>query len=247
LIITPFIIAIIWQLENFLLAINPHLFSKANFPWLVLFTVLSCVLVGIIVPVLRIQAAFLSGAVNMFQIGFRSVRRTVIAVGITALAIYTFFVLTGASGGAIPFTFFLPTAVAAVMICWVLIGTHIQAYVRNGGAMISIFAGTLVTALIFALSMSILFIGPDFRQIFSGFFAAGLISALFFFAVRDVYATIIVVTSGLMILLNARVDPEYLTTFNPVVVLCGFLVIGVLTGIHWHFSRHYKTVVLPEK
>ena len=38
LIITPFIIAIIWQLENFLLAINPHLFSKANFPWLVLFT-----------------------------------------------------------------------------------------------------------------------------------------------------------------------------------------------------------------
>ena len=133
------------------------------------------------------------------------------------------------------------------MICWVLIGTHIQAYVRNGGAMISIFAGTLVTALIFALSMSILFIGPDFRQIFSGFFAAGLISALFFFAVRDVYATIIVVTSGLMILLNARVDPEYLTTFNPVVVLCGFLVIGVLTGIHWHFSRHYKTVVFAGK
>jgi len=85
LIITPFIIAIIWQLENFLLAINPHLFSKANFPWLVLFTVLSCVLVGIIVPVLRIQAAFLSGAVNMFQIGFRSVRRTVIAVGILPL------------------------------------------------------------------------------------------------------------------------------------------------------------------
>lgn len=253
LIIIPFIIAIIWQLENFLLAVTPHLFSKASFPGLVFFTVISCGLMGIIVPVLRIKAAFLSGAINMFQIGFRSVRRTVTAVGITALAGYTFFVLTGdavgpdRAGAIILFIFFLPTAVAAVMICWVLIGTHIQAYVRHGGAIISICTGTLITALIFALSMSILFTGPDFRQIFSGFFAAGLVSALFFFAFRDVYATVIVVTSCLMILLNTRIDPEYLNTFNPVVVLCGFLVIGILAGIHWYFSRHYRTVVLPEK
>ena len=253
LIITPFIIAIIWQLENFLLAVNPHLFSKASFPGLVIFTVLSCVLMGIIVPVLRIQAAFLSGAVNTFQIGFRSVRRTTTAVSITALAGYTFFVFTGdvggldLAGGIILFIFFLPTAIAAVMICWVLIGTHIQAYVRQGGAIISICTGTLVTALIFAVSMSIFFIGPDFRQIFSGFFVAGLISALFFFAFRDVYATAIIVTSGLMILLNARIDPEYLNTFNPVIVFCGFLAIGVLAGTHWHFSRHYRTIVLPGK
>ena len=175
LIITPFIIAIIWQLENFLLAINPHLFSKANFPWLVLFTgTFVCYLWESLFPSCESRQLSFRERSTCSRLGSDQYAGTVIAVGITALAIYTFFVLTGASGGAIPFTFFLPTAVAAVMICWVLIGTHIQAYVRNGGAMISIFAGTLVTALIFALSMSILFIGPDFRQIFSAFLQQAL-------------------------------------------------------------------------
>jgi hypothetical protein len=253
LIITPFIIVIIWLLENYLLTVTPHLFSNVNYPDLVIFTALSCILVGILVPILRLQAAFLSGAINMFQIGFRSARRTVAAVGLTAFAVYTFLVLTGVTGGidssgeAMLFTLLLPTAVAAVMICWVLIGTHIQAYVRWGGSMISIFTGTLVTALIFALSMVILFVSQDFREMFIWFFIAGLVSALFFFAVRDVYATVIVVTSCLMILLNTRINQEYFNTFSPVVVLCGILVVGVLVGVHWHFSRHYRTIVLSGK
>ena len=91
LILIPLVIVIIWLLENYLLAGNTRLFWQASLPGLVIYTVFAVVIIGIIVPVVRIRAAFLSGAVNMFQIGFRSLRRTVAAVGLTALAGYAGF------------------------------------------------------------------------------------------------------------------------------------------------------------
>jgi hypothetical protein len=254
LIIIPLVIVIIWLLENYLLAGTTRLFKEASLPGLVLYTVLSGIIVGILVPVVRIRAAFLSGSVNMFQIGFRSLRRTVAAVSLTALTGYAGMVIVSLSGqgfdrftGAMLFILLLPTAIAAVMICWGLIGTHVQAYVRSGGAAISVFTGVLLTALVFAISMTALFAAADFREMFVGFFVLGGVGALFFFAVRDIYATIIVITGGLVILLNSRIDPVYLAPLNPVVVFCGILTTGVLVGVHGYFSRHYTTVMLPGK
>jgi hypothetical protein len=252
LVLIPLIIIVIWLLEDYLLAGTTHLFRQGSLPVLVLYTILSCILVGIIVPILRIRAAFLSGAVNMFQIGFRTARRTVAAVILTSLAVYAFFIVTGLNGsdrieGAGLFMLLLPSAISAVMLCWVLAGTHVQAYVRSDGVMVSVIAGVLVTALIFALAMSILFAGGDFPKMFAGFFVAGCIAAFFFFAVRDIYATAIVVTSSLIVLLNAYIDPVYLNPINPVVMCCGIAATVVLVSVHWHFSRHYTTVMLPEK
>ncbi|MFZ1896559.1 hypothetical protein [Methanoregula sp.] len=255
LILIPLVIVIIWLLENYLLAGNTRLFRQASLTGLAIYTVIGVVLIGIIVPVVRIRAAFLSGAVNMFQIGFWPLRRTVAAVGLTALAGYAAFAFLGMSGhwgidrltGAVLFILMLPTAIAAVMICWVLVGTHVQAYVRSGGVVVSVFTGVLLTALVFALSMTVLFAGAGFREMVVQFFAAGCVAAFFFFAVRDVWATIIVVTFSLVVLENSRIDPVYLVPFSPVVALCGILSAGVLVGVHWHFSRHYTTVLLPGK
>jgi len=254
LILIPLIIVIIWLLENYLLAGSSRLFLQANLPGLVLYTILSGIVVGILVPIVRIRAAFLSGAVNMFQIGFRSLRRTVAAVSMTALAGYAGVVLMSLWGqgfdrwtGAALFLFLLPTAIAAVMICWMLVGTHVQAYVRSGGVVISVVTGVLLTAMIFAIAMTALFAAADFRGQFAGFFALGCVSALFFFAVRDIWATILVVTAGLVILQYSRIDPAYIVPLSPVVALCGLLTAGVLAGVHWYFSRNYTTVVLPGK
>jgi len=254
LILIPLLNVIVWLLENYLLAGNPPLFEKATLPGLVIYTVLSCIVLGILVPIVRIRAAFLSGAVNMFQIGFRSLRRTVAAVSLTVLAVYVGFILMSLSGqgpdrvtGAALFILLFPTAIAAVMICWVLVGTHVQAYVRSGGVIISVFTGVLLTGLIFAISMSALFAGADLQEMFTGFFAVGCVAAVFFFAVRDIYATIIVITAGLVVLQNSRIDQAYLVPVNPVVALCGILTTGVLVGIHGYFSRNYKTVKFPGK
>ena len=254
LILIPLIIVIIWLLENYLLAGSSRLFLQASHPGLVLYTILSGIVVGILVPLVRIRVAFLSGAVNMFQIGFRSLRRTVVAVSLTALSLYGGVVLMSLWGqgfnrwtGAALFIFLLPTAIAAVMICWGLVGTHVQACVRSAGVVISVFTGVLLTALVFAIAMTGLFGTADFQEQFAGFFALGCVSALFFFAVRDIWATVIIVAAGLVLLENSRIDPAYLVPFSPVVALCGVLAVGVLVGVHGFFSRHYTTVMLPEK
>jgi len=253
LVLIPLVIVLIWILENYLLATTIHIFQRVNLPGLVLYTALSSILVGMLVPLIRIRAAFLSGAVNMFQIGFRSARRTLIAIVITALACYSLVVITGLplalsdqARVAMLFFLLLPTGSASVMICWVMAGTHIQAYVRSSGVAVSVIAGVLITALLFALSLSILVTGPDLPGTFTGLFVTGCVSALFFFAVRDVYATILVVTSGLLVLTGKGVDPAYLSLSSPVVVLCGLAAVVVLAGIHVHFSRHYTTIRIPE-
>ncbi len=251
LILIPFLIVIIWLLENYLLAGNSRLFWHASSFGLVLYTVLSVIIVGTLVPVMRVRATFLSGAVNMFQIGFRSLRRTLIAASLTALAGFIIFSLSVQGldrlTGVALFILLLPTAIAAVMICWVLVGTHVQAYVRSGGVVVSVFTGVLLTALVFAISLSVLFYGVNFRELFAGFFAAGCVTAFCFFAVRDVWATVIVVTFSLMILLNSRVDPVYLAPFNIVVAFCGIIAVLILACVHDYFSRHYTTVLLPGK
>ena len=173
------------------------------------------------------------------------------AVSLTALAGYTVYVFLSLSGNgadrgntAMLFCLLLPTAIAAVMLCWVLTGTHVQAYVRSGGIIISVLAGILLTALVFAIAMSVVFLVGDPRTLLAGFLVLGCICAFFFFAVRDIYATIIVLTLGLTILVAPVVDPAY--PAGPVPALCGLLSLGVLVIVHAYFSRHYTTVMIPE-
>lgn len=249
LIVLPLVIILAWMLENYLLAGNPRLFTQANISGLVIYTFLSGIIVGILVPVVRVRAAFLSGAVNMFQIGLRSLRRTVAAVSLTALAVYTVYVFSFITGqgmdrgtAAMLFLLLLPTAIAAVMLCWVLVGTHVQASVRSGGIVVSVLAGVLLTTLVFAVAMTVIFAVPDPRDHFIGFLALGCVSAFFYFAVRDIWATVIVVTGGLVLLAPA-IDPAYLA--SPVAALCGIFAALALACVHGYFSRHYTTVVLP--
>jgi hypothetical protein len=254
LIVIPLMIVVIWLLENYLLAGTTRLFQHMDPPGLVLYTALAGILVGIIIPLVRIRAAFLSGAVNIFQIGFRSARRTGATVILTAIACGAVFLFANIPGrGPDPwetaalFLLLLPVSAAAVMICWALVGTHIQAYVRCEGVIVSVITGVVVTSLVFALSLAALIPGPDIGNLVGGFFAVGCITAFFFFAVRDIYASIIVVTSCLIVLLKSVIDPAYLVPVNPVVVFCGSAVIITLLGIHGYFSRHYTTIMLSRE
>ena len=110
-----------------------------------------------ILPLILIRKAFVSGAVNMFQIGFRTVRRTILAGSITGALFFgiTLFFNPFADRVAFAnaFLLVLPTAAATVMVCWVLVGTHVQAFVRSGGAILSISTGVVVTTLLYVSSL----------------------------------------------------------------------------------------------
>jgi hypothetical protein len=214
------------------------------------YTVVACIITGMVIPVYCIRESFFSGAVNMFQIGFMPVRRTLFASVLTAFSGYLAMLLFSPFGTdqavfACTFLLLLPTAIASVMVCWVLLGTHVQAFVRGGGTVVSIAAGSLVTGWLFCIS-SFAHTPPVHPQpALVGFLVLGLAAAVFFFAVRDVYAASIFVTFGLVFVMADRITVAGTQAALPAVYGSALLAVITLTGIHLYFVRHFRTVKVP--
>lgn len=247
LVVIPLLVAAIWIIELYLLAAGPGLTGHYTLPGIILYTILATIAVGILLPLIRIRVAFMSGAVNMFQIGFCPARRTIPLSIITLAAAYgVLWIATPASaragivGSALVL---LPTAIAAVMICWVYAGTHIQAYVRSSGILVSVSTGVIITSLVFATAMTIFSPGISPRETFISSLMLGAVAAFFFFAVRDIYATVILVAAGLTLIIGS-LNPAYISLSTPAGILCGLFSLAVLIGVHIWFSLHYTTIPL---
>jgi hypothetical protein len=140
------------------------------------------------------------------------------------------------------FLLLLPCAIASVMICWVLIGTHIQAFVRSGGAIISLSLGIIVTAMLFGMTTFAYFPAVLQKDTFFVFIGVGIIAGLFFFAIRDVYATTIVVGECSVFTFADRINLVYLQNAVPAVWICAGLAVCSLIGIHLYLSRNFTTL-----
>ena len=249
LLVIPLLVYCAWLAEIFLLEGNRALFlAPAPLP-LALYTVIGCILTGMLIPILIIRRSFLSGAVNMLQIGFRPLKRTVAACTLTAvmsLLVALLIVPTASLRSALPgfFLLYLPTGIAAAMICWVLVGTHLQALVRSGGAIVSIPTGIVITALLFGLTTEVHTPSPSLPDPLGTGILLGMVVALFFFAVRDVYATSIVLTTGMVLLFSARTGAGVPDGLLPGVLFSAFLAVFALLAIHAYFSRNYATVIV---
>jgi hypothetical protein len=252
LLVIPLAVYAAWLLEIFLLEGSLHLFERFDPLLLFLYTLIACILTGTVVPLFCIRTAFVSGAINMFQIGFRSFRRTVMACSLTGIICYAGVIILNPFGAdrvafADALMLFLPGAIASVMICWVLVGTHIQAYVRGGGVAVSVSIGIMVTAALFSLTTFAYFPtafqqGPFFSSVF-----VGIVGAVFFFAVRDVYATSIVVGVCSVLTLADRISALYLNNESIYIWINAVLAVSVLVGIHRYLFRNYVTLeILPK-
>jgi hypothetical protein len=239
-----------WLLETFLLEGSMHLFERFDPPGIFLYTIIVCIISGMIAPLLCIRNTFISGAVNMFQIGFRSLRRTLLASVLTGSIGYGAVILFNPFGTdrfafAHAFMLFLPGAIASVMICWVLIGTHVQAYVRSGGAIISISVGIVVTAVLSGITTFAYFPAVLQQEVFFSSVIIGIIAAVFFFAVRDVYATSLVVGGLRVFAIADRINPFYVQNAVPYVWISSGLAVCTLIITHWYLSRNFMTIKIP--
>ncbi|MDD1695535.1 MAG: hypothetical protein LUQ54_01425 [Methanoregula sp.] len=249
LVLIPITIYMAWMLETYLLEGSMDLFVRFNPSGLFLYTIIACIITGMIIPLICIRKSFISGSVNMFQIGFRSLRRTILSAILTFIIAYSAVIIFGPFGEdrlmiVNGFLLLLPGVIASVMICWVLIGTHIQAFVRSGGAIISVSVGVLVTATLFGLTTFAFF--PSGQQdTFFLIIALGIIAGFFFFAVRDVYSTIIIAGVGSIFAYADRINPAYLHNTVPAVWICSVLTIGSLIGIHVYLSQNFTTIRNP--
>jgi hypothetical protein len=250
LLVIPFAIYTAWLLETFLLEGSMHLFERFDPPGIFLYTIIVCIITGIVAPLLYIRKTFISGAVNMFHIGFRSLRYTFLTCFLTCSICYGAVLIFNPFGNERfaflnAFILLLPSAIASVMMCWVLMGTHVQAFVRSGGAIVSISIGIMVTTVLFGVTTFAYF--PAFPQqdmIFSSVII-GIIAAIFFFAVREVYATILVVAICSVFTLADRINPFYVQNTVPYVWMSAVLAVSVLMGIHLYLSRNYMTLKIP--
>lgn len=248
----PLLVYLGWLLEIVILAGYNRLFGQPDPSGIVPYTSVVCVLTGMIIPLIFIRKTFVSGAVNMFQIGFRTVRRTVLAccfAGAIFFGIILFFNPFGADRTAFAnaFLLVLPTAAATVMVCWVLAGTHVQAFFRTGGAAISISTGVVITSLLYAAS--VLAAGLSYRQYDTLFWPVivGIVAALFFFAVRDVYATVILVACSDVLLGSGVFDPGILQRVPPGIYESALLAVMVMVAIHIWLFRNYATIIVPDR
>jgi hypothetical protein len=251
LLVIPFAICTAWLLEIFLLEGSMHAFEQIDPSGIFLYTIIACIFTGIVAPLLWIRNTFISGSVNMFQIGFRSLRRTLLVCILTSSIGYGIVILFNPFGSdrfafANAFILLLPSAIASVMICLVLVGTHVQAFVRDGGVIISISVGIAVTALLFGLMTVVLFPGVP-QQILFFSVLTGIVAAFFFFAVREVYSTVIVVTVCSVFSMSDHLNPFYVENAVPFVRLSAVLAVSALIVIHVYLSRNYMTLKIPEK
>jgi hypothetical protein len=252
LLVIPFAVAAAWLLETFLLEGNVHLFQRFEPAGIILYTLIACILLGMIVPFICITRSFVSGAVNIYQIGFRSLRRTLPACAVTGITGYAVVILFNPFGTdriafVNAFLLLLPTASASVMTCWVLVGTHVQALVRSGGALFSIPAGVVITSVVFGITPLAHSFPVVHQDTTFWFICIGIITSLFFFSVRDVYATTIAVAGSSIFVLGPVMDTVNLQNSAPAVYFSAVLAVAVLAGIHWYISRNYATIEIPER
>jgi hypothetical protein len=252
LLMIPFAVYTAWMLETFLLEGSTNLFVRFDPAGLFLYTIIACIITGMILPLLCIRKAFITGAVNMFQIGFRSFRRTILTGVLTCIIVYAAVIFFSPFGTdrlmfANAFLLLLPGAIATVTICFVLIGTHIQAFVRSGGALLSLSLGTMVTAMLFGMTIFAYFPAVMVKDTVFVLVGVGIIAGLFFFAVRDVYATTIVVGGCSVFIYADRINPQYLHNVVPGVWICAGLAACSLIIIHLFLSGNFTTIRIPDK
>ena len=249
LLVIPSAVYTVWVVATFLLEGTISLFQHPDAAGILQYTLMACILSGMVIPIFCIRVSFMTGAVNMFQIGFRAVRRTVMACALTTLAGYMSVVLFSPFGTdriafAETFLILLPTAIASVMVCWVLVGTHIQAFVRSGGTLISIAAGSLVTAGLFWLTSLAHSPAARIQPALAGFLVLGFSAAVFFFAVRDVYACSIFAALGLTFVMADSTGVKHTQAMMPAVYGSALLAVIALVGIHLYLTRNFMTVRL---
>ncbi len=162
----------------------------------IVYTVIANFLVGIIIAAWVLRSSLILGFVSPEQMGFRSLRYTILAAVIAGVIGFVLFMVQNppSMNPVVIMNVYaqvLTVSIAEVVVCWGVIGASFESLARNKGKVISLLAGILAAS--FSFGIYHFAHSPPFNQVKMVIlltfisFATGIV---YFFG-RDIYAAIV--------------------------------------------------------
>ncbi len=160
------------------------------------YTLIANFLIGTVFSVWVLRSFLVSGVVNLKQLGFRSIRRTLVAIIIAGLIGFSFFIISNPPSLnpiviSNVYAQVITVSVAEIIVCWGVIGASFEALTSIKGRAISMLVGIFAADFLFGIYHFAH--SPPFNQIGTILFlmVIGLLTSLVYFIGRDIYATIV--------------------------------------------------------
>lgn len=225
---------LIWTIATYLLEGRINLLQQPTIVGRYTYVLLTNVLIGTVGAIWLLRSLISTEFVTVEQLGFRSLPKTIASIIIAVALGFGLFLLNPPPGLTSivvinGFAQTLTVSIAELVVCWLVIGVTFETLGRSKGKMVGILVGIVTADLFF----SVYHLGHSapFNQVqmMLMLLIPGLLTGLFFFFNRELYATILfhnfLATIGVvgslddLTLLSRPLYPFYALAFISVVVL----------------------------
>ena len=217
------------------------------------YVILANILIGIFGAAWIMRSSVADGFTTLDQMGFRSLRRTLIAIVLGLIGGFALFAVQSPPSleplviwnG---FAQVLPVTIAEMLVCWVVIGTNVEAAASKWGRIVAIVLAIVAADVLFGLYH--FGHSAPFNQwnMVLLLMVVGIVTSLVYFLGRDVYAAIIVHNFLGMKGVMGSID---LAIFRqPLIPLYFLFVLSVvaLVGVHiWLYRQTTKRSEVSRK
>jgi hypothetical protein len=240
----------LWVLATYLLEGLPNLVITIDPTARAIYVIVANVFIGTLLVGYMLRRGVGWGLFSREEIGFRCGLCILIAVAL-AIATGIFIYLLS---GAVVFDIMLflgyllhvfPTSVAEVLVCWAMIGATTQAILARRGQILSLIGG--IAAATFFFGIYHFAHSAPFNTIEMVLFLMlpGLATSIFYFAIKDIYATIIFQTFLGMIGVSRAVSVTQIDELLLLILLLALIALVALTVVDWMTGRALFRGALP--
>lgn len=218
---------LLWCAATYLLEGRVGLIMHPTVAGRVIYTSIANILIGTIGATFAIRAVIGTGITTPERLGFRSARRTAIAVAIAAICGSALYLQGTPPELQRPlvvlnsFKNLLATSTAEVLICWVLIGGAVEGLLRPRGRVLAVVAAIVAAELFFGIYHYAH--SEPFNQTWMVLFLLipGFVTSLVYFLGRDLYATVLTQNFLAMIGLGRNSNTAFLEEVHIPLYLIG--------------------------
>ncbi|MCM2466853.1 hypothetical protein [Methanoculleus oceani] len=233
---------LVWVFATWLLEGRILLLQNPDPTGRLIYAVVANIVIGTLITLVAIRAFLSAGILSPDRTGFRPVPYAVGAVLLAGIVGALIYALSGFPTSD-PVVFLngfaqvFPTSVAEVFVCWTAIGMVSESLAQPAGKYLALVTG-IVTATVFFGVYHIAHSPPFNTPMMIVFLMLpGLATSIFYFAVREVYSTI--VFQNLMGTLGVlqNIDPAALARPNPGAITLALALVAVLIAADYLLVR----------